>query len=49
LAKVINLMDPLRRSVKAKRANSEKLAPAVSVPHRTAKKKPAKPSARRMW
>jgi non-homologous end joining protein Ku len=44
-AKVINLMDALRRSVEAERAGSEKRAPAPSVGERTAKKKPARSSA----
>jgi DNA end-binding protein Ku len=43
-AKVINLMDALRRSVEAERAGSEKRAPAPSVHERTAKKKPARSS-----
>ena len=45
-AKVINLMDALRRSVEAERATGEKRAPAASVRERSAKKKPARSSAR---
>jgi DNA end-binding protein Ku len=45
-AKVINLMDGLRRSVEAERAGGEKRAPAASVHQRTAKKKPGKSTAR---
>jgi DNA end-binding protein Ku len=45
-AKVINLMDALRRSVEAERSAGEKRAPAPSVGERSAKKKPAKSSAR---
>jgi len=45
-AKVINLMDALRRSVEAERSAGEKRAPAPSVHERTAKKKPARSSAR---
>jgi len=44
-AKVINLMDALRRSVEAERSN-EKRAPAQSVQHRTTKKKAPKSQAR---
>src|SRR6516225_4473561 len=40
-AKVINLMDALRRSVEAERGGARK-APAPSVPQRGAKKKPAR-------
>jgi DNA end-binding protein Ku len=43
-AKVINLMDALRRSVEAERG--AKRAPAASVAHRVAKRKPARSSAR---
>jgi DNA end-binding protein Ku len=45
-AKVINLMDALRRSVEAERSAGEKRAPAPSVHERSAKKKPARSSAR---
>ena len=45
-AKVINLMDALRRSVEAERAAEGRKAPAASVERRVAKKKPAKSSAR---
>jgi non-homologous end joining protein Ku len=45
-AKVINLMDALRRSVEAERATVGRKAPADSVPHRVAKKKPARAGAR---
>jgi DNA end-binding protein Ku len=46
-AKVINLMDALRQSVEAGRADAvAKRAPAPSVQQRSAKKKPAKSSAR---
>jgi DNA end-binding protein Ku len=46
-AKVINLMDALRQSVEAERAGAEgKRAPAPSVQERSAKKKPARASAR---
>ncbi|HEY7302040.1 MAG TPA: Ku protein [Xanthobacteraceae bacterium] len=44
-AKVINLMDALRRSVEAERSGARK-APAPSVPQRGAKKKPARSTAR---
>jgi DNA end-binding protein Ku len=44
-AKVINLMDALRRSVEAERAGGKK-EPAASVEQRSAKKKPARSSAR---
>ena len=46
-AKVINLMDALRRSVEVERAAGEKRAPAPSVHERAPKKKPARSSARR--
>ena len=45
-AKVINLMDALRRSVEAERAAEGRKAPADSVQHRVEKKKPARSSAR---
>ena len=45
-AKVINLMDALRRSVEAERADAGKREPAPSVQHRTAKKKSGRSSAR---
>jgi hypothetical protein len=45
-SKVINLMDALRRSVEAERSTGKNRAPAASVRERTAKKKPAKSSAR---
>ena len=41
-AKVINLMDALRRSVEVERAAGEKRAPAPSVHERAPKKKPAR-------
>jgi DNA end-binding protein Ku len=44
-AKVVNLMDALRRSVEAERSVSKR-EPAASLQHRVAKKKPAKSSAR---
>ena len=45
-AKVVNLMDALRRSVEAERSAGGKREPAASVQQRMAKKKPAKSSAR---
>ena len=45
-AKVINLMDALRRSVEAERSAGEKREPAPSVQERSAKKKPTRSSAR---
>jgi DNA end-binding protein Ku len=45
-AKVINLMEALRRNVEAERAAEGRKAPADSVQHRVAKKKPARSSAR---
>ena len=44
-AKVINLMDALRRSVEAERSDGKR-APAQSVQNRTVTKKPAKSNAR---
>ena len=44
-AKVINLMDALRRSVEAERGGAKKV-PAASVKQRGAKKKPARATAR---
>jgi DNA end-binding protein Ku len=40
-AKVVSLMDALRRSVEAERSAGAKREPAASVQHRVAKKKPA--------
>jgi len=45
-AKVINLMDALRRSVEAERSAGEKRAPAPSAHERSAKKKPGRATAR---
>src|SRR5215467_12365345 len=45
-AKVVNLMDALRRSVEAERSGGAKKEPAASVHERSAKKKPARPSIR---
>jgi len=44
-AKVINLMDALRRSVEVERADGKK-EPAASIHQRSAKKKPARSSTR---
>jgi DNA end-binding protein Ku len=45
-AKVINLMDALRRSVEAERSSAATKAPAPSVQQRQPKKKPARSNAR---
>jgi DNA end-binding protein Ku len=45
-AKVINLMDALRRSVEAERSTETTKAPAPSVQQRLPKKKPARANAR---
>src|SRR5947207_13041103 len=45
-AKVINLMDALRRSVEAERGGGERRKPARSTAHRSAPKKAGRSSAR---
>jgi len=45
-AKVVNLMDALRRSVEAERSGGGKKEPAASVHERSAKKKPGRSGAR---